>query len=230
MFSDRFIYAARTSAVKKRRRERGEEPIDEGDNGALLSWDYRFSRLQAHAWSIEDLDAKEIFALPDSAGVFSIPQMMFFGQEGSSRALGTIKNWAISNPRPNERQFLAVGTEGALREESDILKIFDIRDLDKKEVSPYSQYRSFEGVVTAIAFANHSQNLAFCVRERAAHRLFIADAETLRLREIEVYNHQEPWGNAKTQTGKSSAVIGASARSRATVSYTHLTLPTILLV
>lgn len=192
MFADRFLYAARPSAPKVRKKE-DEEKIDEGDNGALLSWDYRYSGLQAHAWSTEDLNVRELFPLRDSGGVFTVPQMMLFNQDGSSRRLASVASWAMSNAAPPQRQYLAVGTAGARRSEDDILKVFDITDFADEQVAPYSQYRSFEGVVTAMAFANNSSTIAFSVRERAVHRLFIADAETLRVQKLEEYNHSEPY-------------------------------------
>ncbi len=204
LFADRFLYAARTSAARKpvRRNEDGEvEEIDEGDNGALLSWDYRYSRLQAHAWSIEDLSVSELYSLPNSAGVFTVPQVILFSQDGSSRELAEIASWAASNQPLPQRQFLAVGTAGAKRQENDILKVFDVADLARDKVSPTSQYRSFEGVVTAMAFANTSPQIAFSVRERAVHRLFIADAETLQLTKLEEYNHDEPWIESDDQGG-----------------------------
>lgn len=206
MFADRFLYAARTSA-KKRARSRAaddeSEEVDEGDNGALLSWDYRYSRLQAHAWSIEDLEVQQLFPLPNSAGVFTVPQVILFSQDGSSRELADIASWAASNQPPPQRQFLAVGTAGSRREENDILKVFDVADLSRDSVAPTSQYRTFEGVVTAMAFANTSPYIAFCVRERAVHRLFIADAETLQLTKLEEYNHDEPWIESDTDGGTS---------------------------
>ncbi len=201
MFADRFLYAARTSAKLSARRARpGEAPVDEGDNGALLSWDYRYSRLQAHAWSIQDMSVQELFPLPNSAGVFTVPQMLLFMQDGSSRELPKAASWATSNLPSPHRQFLAVGTEGAHRTESDIMKVFDVGDLSKDVVTPLSQYRGFEGVVTAMAFANHSPSIAFCVRSRAVHRLFIADAETLTLQKIEEHDHDTPWIETDTDS------------------------------
>ena len=194
LFSDRFLYAARTASSRPRRQWRPGDPLrDEGDNGALLSWDYLYTRLQAHAWSIEDMNVRELFPLPNSSGVFTVPQMILFSQDGSSRELPEATSWAYSKLPNSKRQFLAVGTEGAMRTESDILKVFDVADLSKDRVAPVSQYRGFEGVVTAMAFANTSPHIAFCVRGRAVHRLFIADAETLTLTKLEQADHDRPW-------------------------------------
>ncbi len=207
LFADRFLYAARTALADRQVQhdEDGNEiKIDEGDNGALLSWDYRYSGLQAHAWSVREMYLRELYPLSDSGGVFTVPQMMLFSQDGSSRQLASVASWAISQGGPSERQYLAVGTAGAQRSEEAILKIFDVADFSREKVSPYSQYRSFEGVVTAMAFANHSPTIAFSVRERAVHRLFIADAETLKLQKLEEVNHDEPWLNlADTSVGVS---------------------------
>ena len=205
LFSDRFLYAARPSdrRVRRKRKNDDQAEIDYGDNGALLSWDYKYSRLLAHAWSIEDLEVRDLVSLPDSAGVLTVPQMRLFSQDGTSRPLANVASWSISSQPSAAEKFLAVGSEGALREESDILTIYDVSDFSNKSVTPYSQYRSYEGVVTAMAFAHNSPYVAFCVRERAVHRLFIADAQTLQLRKLEEINHSQPWliGDDKTGNG-----------------------------
>ncbi len=193
LFADRFIYAARTSVVRGGVVGENDEPIDRGDNGELLSWDYRYSQLQAHAWSIDELNVKEIFALPDSAGIFTVPQMMLFNQDGAYRRLSTVASWASSRFGQPESQLLAVGTAGTQRAESDILKVYDVAHLTNEKVSPLSQYRSFEGIVTAIAFSSNSSRIAFCVRERAVHRLFIADAKTLQVQQVDEFEHAKPW-------------------------------------
>jgi WD40 repeat protein len=195
LFSDRYVYAARPSAGRRFEVDEygNKVPVDEGDNGALLSWDYRYSQLQAHAWSTEDLLVMELFAQPNANGVFAVPQMMLFRQDGSSRRFPTVENWANSNWPTADRQVLAVGTAGAHRIESDILKIFDVASLSQEVVSPLSQYRSFEGIVTAMSIANTRPYIAFCVRERAVHRLFIADTATLRVTQIAEFKHKESW-------------------------------------
>ena len=218
LFSDQFLYAALASKGKKKsKRQDDQAEIDEGDNGALLSWDYKFSRLQTHAWSIEDLNVSQLVALPDSAGVLTVPQMMLFSKNGSSRSLGNVASWSVreqSNSSDSTGHLLAVGSESKIREESDVLKIFNTNDLSENRLQPFSRYRSYEGVVTAMAFANNSSSIAFSVRERAVHRLFIADASTLTLRKLEEVNHPDPWlqeGNeGEVANRNSGAAIGIS--------------------
>ncbi|WP_197168137.1 hypothetical protein [Neorhodopirellula pilleata] len=180
----------------------------DGDNGALLSWDYRYSQLQAHAWSIEDLSIKELYALPQAAGVFSAPQMMLFNQDGSSRKFSTAESWTTTNWKDSDKQFLAIGTAGGNRVESDILKLFDISELVSETVKPVSQYRSFEGIITAMAFASKHSKIAFAVRERSVHRLFVADIETMQLNLIEEVRHAKPWIEEKN--GNATRVSDAS--------------------
>lgn len=218
LFADPFLYAARPSEgsqpARLRDAEGNEYLVDEGDNGALLSWDYRYSQLQAHAWSIENLKVSRLFALPNNSGVFTVPRVILFSQDGSSREMNDIASWAASNQPSPQRQFLAVGSEGAFRVESDILKVFDVADLTRETVAPVSQYRGFEGVVTAMAFANNSPYLAFAVRERAVHRLFLADAENLELTKLEEHNHDKPWLEQEQESGvpkRSDAAPGITA-------------------
>ena len=212
LFADRFLYAARPSdGTTKPRPRRGPvrydkegDPIvvgnsdseDQGDNGALLSWDYKFSRLQAHAWSIKDLRVNKLLAMPNGGGVFTVPQMVVFNQDGSSRLLGNAASWAKSNQPLPAKQYVAIGSAGAVRDEDNILTIFETDKLSGQSAAPTSQYRSYEGVVTAMTFAHNSPYIAFCVRERAVHRLFIADAQTLQLRKLEEVNHSQAWSFA----------------------------------
>ncbi|TWT52702.1 WD domain, G-beta repeat [Rubripirellula amarantea] len=165
----------------------------DGDNGSLLSWDYRFSQLQAHAWSIDDLNVRQLLAMPGGAGVFTAPQMVVFNQDGSSRLLGNAASFAVSDQPTPAKQYVALGTAGTVRNEENILTVFDIDTLSDESAAPTSQYRSYEGVVTAMAFAHNAPYVAFCVRERAVHRLFIADTETLQLQKLEEFNHSKPW-------------------------------------
>ncbi|MDA8744732.1 PQQ-binding-like beta-propeller repeat protein [Rubripirellula amarantea] len=165
----------------------------DGDNGSLLSWDYRFSQLQAHAWSIEDLNVRQLLSMPSGAGVFTVPQMVVFNQDGSSRMLGKAASFAASDQPPPAQQYVAIGSAGAVRDEDNILSVYDIDSLSSETPAPTSQYRSYEGVVTAMAFAHNAPYIAFCVRERAVHRLFIADTETLQLTKLEEFNHSQPW-------------------------------------
>jgi WD40 repeat protein len=213
LFADRFLYAARPSSATAtvRSRDDDDDPVNDGDNGALLSWDFKYSGLQAHAWDTGNLNVQQLFALSESGGVFTVPQMMLFEQDGSSREFGTVASWAISQGASPERQYLAVGSAGGQQAEDDILKIFDIADFTHETVTPYSKYRSFEGVVTAMAFANHSPTIAFCVRERAVHRLFIADAETLTLKLLEEHSHDRPFLVVNKGTGAGARSSSAPA-------------------
>ncbi|SMP39365.1 WD40 repeat [Neorhodopirellula lusitana] len=169
----------------------------DGDNGALLSWDYRYSQLQAHAWSVDDLRVSELHSLPNSVGVLSVPQVMVFNQNGTSREFPVAESWATTSWPNQDKQFLAIGTAGGNRVESDILKIFGVSSLQQEVVKPVSQYRSFEGIITAMAFANTQPKIAFAVRERSVHRVFVADIETMSLSLVEEFAHPLPWVEEK---------------------------------
>jgi len=75
--------------------------------------------------------------------------------------------------------------------------------LRSEKTQPVSRYTSYEGIVTALAFANKGTMIAFCVRERAVHRLYVADAERLdtTLTLVQEYSHKKPWINPDGDAG-----------------------------
>lgn len=219
MFADRYLYAARsaTAAVRNSDDDGPIRQVKEGGEGELLGWDYRYSKLWSHWWSVQDMHVEQLYAIPNKASLVTVPQMTIFNQDGSSRYVDTVEKWVASTQAPPNRQMLALANEGAMREESDILKLCDLADLTNPDFTPLSHYRSFEGVVTAMAFANNSSTIAFAVRERAVHRLFIADAATLELKLIEQIDHTKPWldGNrsdaARPPTRNMSVAMGITS-------------------
>ncbi len=194
-FAERFLYAARPSLPKEQTNM--EEPSkDVGDNGALLSWEYRVTQLPSREWSVDEINVREIFSLPESGGAIAVPSMMLFSQnDGSSLQLPVASSWEISRPFIGRSQLLAVGSAGANRTESEILRVYDVAKLRGANIQPVSHCTSYEGVVTAMAFAHRSYRIAFCVRERAVHRLYVAEANQLEktMTLIQEYPHKRPW-------------------------------------
>ena len=194
-FADRFLYAARPS-VPKRPVVEGEPPPDLGDNGAILSWDYRMS-LESREWIVDEINVRELFSFPNYQGVVTVPSMTVFSQnDGSSVQLPYASSWEASRPSIDGRQLFAVGSAGANRAESEILRIYDVAQLGRAEkLQPLSRYTSYEGIVTAMAFANTSSRIAFCVRERAVHRLYVADAARIESTStlVQEFAHKKPW-------------------------------------
>jgi len=122
--------------------------------------------------------------------------MMLFSQDdGSSLQLPAASCWEVSRPLDGRPQLFAVGSASGNRTESDILRVYDVAQLRVEKAQPVSRYSSYEGIVTALAFANQSTRIAFCVRERAVHRLFVADAARLdaTMTQIQEYPHKKPW-------------------------------------
>ena len=194
-FAERFLYAARPSVPQQSTRPE-EQPLAVGDNGALLSWEYRVTQLPSREWSVDEINVREIFSLPEAGGAIAVPSMMLFSQkDGSSLQLPIASSWEISRPLIGRSQLLAVGSAGADRTESEILQVYDVAKLRGDDIQPVSHYRSYEGVVTAMAFAHQSSQIAFCVRERTVHRLYIAEADQLEktMTLIQEYPHKRPW-------------------------------------
>ncbi len=202
-FSDRFLYAARPS-VPKRPLNPDEPQPDLGDNGALLSWEFRVTQLPSREWLVDQTDVKELFSFPNYGGAIAAPSMTMYSQDdGSSTQLPNASSWDASQSLLGKKQLFAVGSAGANRAESEILRIFDVAQLKRDKIQPVNSYTSYEGVVTALAFSNTSSRIAFCVRERAVHRLYVADAERLdsTMILVEEFAHKKPWINVDGETG-----------------------------
>jgi WD40 repeat protein len=194
-FADRFLYAARPSILIDPESTKAVAP-DAGDDGALLSWEYRITQLPSREWTLNSIQVTELFSLPNSGGVFTAPSMMLFSQaDGSSKKLPDAMNWDASRAIPGSKQLFAMGSAGGDQIESEILRIFDLAKMGDENLQPESRYVSYEGSITALAFANKSTNIAFCVRERTGHRLFIADSQRLNetLTLVDEQKHDTPW-------------------------------------
>ncbi len=194
-FSDRFLYAARPS-VPKRSADPDQPPPDVGDNGALLSWEYRVTQLPSREWIVDDVAVSELFSLPSFNGAIVVPSMTMYSQmDGKSTQLPFASSWEVSRPYANGKQLFAVGSPGANRMESEILRVYDTGSFRGEKIQPVSRYISYEGSVTALAFSNNSTQIAFCVRERAVHRLYIADANRIEstMTLVEEFAHKRPW-------------------------------------
>jgi WD40 repeat protein len=194
-FSDRFLYAACPSVPKRPVNPDKPQP-DLGDNGALLSWEYRVTQLPSREWLVDEISVNELLSFPNYEGAVAAPSMTIFSQhDGSSNQLPYASSWDASQAMPNGKQLFAVGSAGANRAESEILRVYDVAKLRGDKIQPISRYTSFEGVVTAMAFSNASFRLAFCVRERAVHRLYVADADRLEatIVLVEEFAHKRPW-------------------------------------
>ncbi len=194
-FSDRFLYAARPSVPGLTLNPDQPQP-DLGDNGALLSWEFRVTQLPSREWLVDQIDVRELFSFPNYSGAIAAPSMTMFSQDdGSSTQLLAASSWDVSQPVATGKQLFALGSAGASRMESEILRIYDVAQLKDDKKQPVSRYTSYEGVLTALAFSNTSSRIAFCVRERAVHRLYVADAERLdaTMTLIEEFAHTLPW-------------------------------------
>ena len=194
-FSDRFLYAARPS-VPKRPADPDQPAPDLGDNGALLSWEYRVTQLPSREWTVDEVAVSELFSLPNFNGAIAVPSMTMYSQDdGKSTQLPFASSWDVSRPLLGGKQLFAVGSQGANRAESEILRVYDTGKLKGERLDTISRYTSYEGSITALAFSNTSTRIAFCVRERVVHRLYVADAERIdsTMTLVEEFAHKRPW-------------------------------------
>ena len=87
---------------------------------------------------------------------------------------------------------MSVGMQGERSAQSRVLAFLGGDPLVERE----GGYSSYEGVVTALAFAHSHPKLAFAVRERRSHKLILADPENLNVRGmtvVEEHEHAQSW-------------------------------------
>ncbi len=127
-------------------------------------------------WKDLPLEVQELVVSPDKLGVLTVPDLKFFNtQEGLASPVFPGARWCKS-----ASGLLAVGTSGSAQSEDVIFRIFDVTDSQRFfQPNPETKctFSAFEGVVTAMAFANNHSMIAFCVRERNQHRVFLADPD-----------------------------------------------------
>ena len=180
---DRYVYAARASAPRSRN--------GEGD-GSLASWDFGYSGVKTHDWSSVGLDVKALYASPDGRAIFTVPDLFVFGHDGHSHPIASGARWAVSPRDVYSGDYLfAVGTQGAVRAEEVIFRIYGGKQLLIDAAAPLSEFSAYEGVVTAMAFAKQHRRIAFCVRERASHRLYLADPGNMNVESFELVDEKQ---------------------------------------
>ncbi len=193
-FADRFLFAARPS-VPKRPVDPDAPPVDVGDNGELLSWEYRVTQLAAREWSVDEINVQDLFPIAEADGVFAAPSMVLFSQnDGVSRQFPPASHWGISR-YSGRKPYFVLGSVGSARAESQILQVYETTQLTNENRTPASHYSSYEAGVTALAISSQSTLVAFAVRERAVHRVFVADLTRFdrSLTLVSEYFHKNPW-------------------------------------
>lgn len=185
---DGLLYAARRSS------------LDQQTPGWMESWDFKYSGQKVNRWSDLRLNIMDLINTPDNLGVLTVPDLALFTKEGVSNNVFAGSRWAIS-----DNSLLVIGTAGSSKKDEDVLRIFDVKDVSsflKDDATPKCAFSSYEGVVTAMAFAHRDRRIAFAVRERNQHRVFIADADHFipgDFRLVSEHKHSAPWFTTSDQ-------------------------------
>ena len=169
----------------------------EHSTGSIVSWDFEYSGVQSNRWDNLAFRLSDVVPLPNQAGALTVPDMHLFVPDGSSREIERGSSWAIS-PRHlfSGTRLLALGNSTLEGEQSSVLQIYDSQDLMKPMARPLAGFSAFDAVVTAIAFANKHEKIAFAVREKNISRVLVADARTLNVQEMQLVDetqHTRPW-------------------------------------
>ncbi len=147
------------------------------------------------SWDLsEDMNIQCLSPGPAGAFVLTAPDLCLFNiTTGNVRRPPLNGPWSLAPEHlPGGRVSLAVATAGKPLAISRVLSFLEGNDL----AAGTTGYDDYEAEVTAVAFANKHPILAFAVRERAGHRVFLVDPSSLdgtHMQCVEFYPHARPW-------------------------------------
>lgn len=139
---------------------------------------------------------------PDGQTVITFPDVgMFNWKTGKSSELTPNCRLRILRSRSDLAGVVVLGLDGEQQQQSNILRIFEADPLTSDPLAPFAQFGSR---VSAVAVANISSRIAFAVRSRFGHRLFVANPRDLAntLEEIESQSgYRQPWFDRQSAVG-----------------------------
>ena len=186
--------AAACPAKETPRGRTGESASSPCLPGKLLIWDIHMQQL-LRSWDLsEDMNIQSLSPGPAGAFVLTAPDLCLFNiTTGNVRRPPLNGPWSLAPEHlPGGRVSLAVATAGKPLAISRVLSFLEGNDL----AAGTTGYDDYEAEVTAVAFANKHPILAFAVRERAGHRVFLVDPSNMdgtQMQCVEFYPHARPW-------------------------------------
>ena len=167
--------------------------------GRLQIWDHALSGLKLRDWTLEPFQLSTIIPKNPSAGVVTAPTGMSFLSNGSAVGNQIASAWAVDKAS----QRYAHGLGSGYRKESDILQVFSLNGHNEhSSETPIWVHRGYDQVVTAVAFANQTNHVAFATRGPKNHQIFIADLSTGALHKVEDFEHATEWNQPQPVTNR----------------------------
>lgn len=199
-----------TPSVSSATRTRDDDDDDDNNAKPQLSpafvdvWRV-FSKQRIRSWNQFGTERSQIDGIrlaPDGQTLITYPDVgMFNWKTGVSSELTTNCRLQVL-PSTNGRDgFVVMGLDGERQQQSNILRIFGASPLQSEPLAPFAQFGSR---VTAIAVGNKSSHIAFAVRSRSGHRLFVADPQDLAntLQELESQSgYRQAWFDPQAPVG-----------------------------
>ena len=188
-FDENKLYASRSS-LKDRRPASNHSVQQLNGFGRLQAWDYAYTGLELRDWRLEELEVQNIVPMDNRLGAITVPTTTEFHLNGIASNQGVSTAWACN---PTKTQ-LAKGLASGFRLENEVLQIYDLSvNSPLRGTKPVWSYKAYDEVVTAIAFANQSDHIAFAVRGPKTHRIVIADPKRNSLYQVEEFEHDTEW-------------------------------------
>ena len=209
-FDDDRLYASRSS-VKDGRSVSNQSLQQLNRFGRLQAWDYAYTGLELRDWRLEKLEVQSIVPMENQLGVITVPTTTEFHLNGIASHQGVATAWAWDPTRSR----LAKGLASGFRQESEVLQIYDLSvNPPLRGVKPVWSYNAYDEVVTAIAFANQSDHIAFAVRGPKTHRIVIADPKQNRFYQVEEFEHDTEWVQSQENTNIARTFADITSNTR----------------
>ncbi len=164
-----------------------------------------FFKQRVRSWNQFGTERTQINGIrlaPDGQTVLTYPDVgMFHWKTGKSSELTPNCRLQVLHTSNEPEGVVIVGLDGDRQQQSNILKILGSSPLQSAPFTPFAQFGSR---VTAIAAGNKSGHIAFAVRSRSGHRLFVADPRDLAntLQELESQSgYRQTWFDRQAPVG-----------------------------
>jgi WD40 repeat protein len=193
------------------------------DNSFLQSWHYLLG-IPVHAWDVGASNVSVVYPIAASGNLLGGPEIFTFNRDGTSRRLLGDTQGFNTKPYAAYSQYVTTAAKASKLEEHDLVRAYALDELYKSEPKPMAKFRGFETVVFTSVFANNQPWIAFGIRERAVSRLFIADVRTLEVKELQRFEHSEPWldeGGETTGAAKGTQFAQFSPDDRMLVTWSE---------
>ncbi len=205
------LHAARSATNQQRTNRPSMNQAQLGMKGKMQTWDYAYTGLQLRDWALDPFEVQSIIPSSDQTNLITSPTTTTFRQDGIAEGFIKATAWDWNS----QQSFFARGLASGYRNESQVLQVFDLNQKTKQPLqNPIWTHQAYDGVVTAVAFANQSMNIAFAIRGPKSHQIYIANPTLNSLHQVEEFSHDVEWIQGQQHTEQDSTlaqVVSTSA-------------------